>query len=122
MVYRNDALESRRREWLTKKYKVSKNHETIHLMQAKACGSWVKYYMKYLWEWLKGNPITSPSSSAYYTCPFECEAYANESDMNYCKDYDAGNIKKYTFKNRKKMYKNAGGTSKGWKEYLNSIP
>ena len=53
MIYRNDRYDTRRKEWITKKYNVSKNHETIHLMQAKMCGSWAKYYLRYLWEWLK---------------------------------------------------------------------
>ena len=33
------------------------NHETIHLMQAKDEGSWLKFYLKYLWEWIKGGDL-----------------------------------------------------------------
>lgn len=47
------------------------NHENIHLQQAKDKGSWLKYYADYVWEWIKGNPITYPASSAYYTIPYE---------------------------------------------------
>lgn len=43
------------------------NHENIHLQQAKDKGSWLKYYADYVQEWIKGNPITYPASSAYYT-------------------------------------------------------
>lgn len=43
------------------------NHENIHLQQAENKGSWLKYYTDYVWEWIKGNPITYPASSAYYT-------------------------------------------------------
>lgn len=122
MVYRKDTYETRRKEWVSKAYKVKKNHETIHLMQAKMCGSWTKYYLKYLWEWLKGNPLIAPSKSAYYTIPFEVEAYANEEDFNYCKDYDGRYLPSYTFKNRKKLFKRDGqGLAWVWKQYLKTM-
>lgn len=35
----------------------------------------------------------------YYTNPYEMEAYANESDMNYTKSYDPKSISKYKVKN-----------------------
>lgn len=118
MIYRDDMYDRRQKEWATDLFLVSKNHEQIHLMQAKMCGSWVKYYWRYFVEWLNGNPIIKPSSSAYYTISYECEAYANESDMSYCKNYDGNKLSKYNFKRRKKLYKTVGGTSKGWKEYV----
>ena len=121
MIYRDDMYDRRQKEWPTDKFKVSKNHEQIHLMQAKMCGSWVKYYWRYFIEWLKGNPIIAPASSAYYTIPYECEAYANEENMNYCKNYDGSNLQKYTFKGRKKLYKKVGGTSKDWKAYVKTL-
>lgn len=121
MIYRDDMYDRRQKEWPTDKFKVSKNHETIHLMQAKMCGSWMKYYWRYFIEWLKGNPIIAPSTSAYYTIPYESEAYANEENMDYCKSYDGSNLKKYTFKGRKKLYKKAGGTSKDWKAYIKTL-
>lgn len=37
------------------------NHENIHLQQAENKGSWLKYYTDYVWEWIKGNPITYPA-------------------------------------------------------------
>lgn len=97
------------------------NHESIHLAQAKLCGSWWKYYLTYLWEWIKGAPIIHPSSSAYMTIPYESEAYANEDDCAYCNDYDGSSLPKYTFKKRKKLYKQLGGTSKAWKAYVKSL-
>ena len=121
MVYRNDCYEKRRKEWITKAYRVSKNHETIHLMQAKSCGSWAAYYLRYLWEWLKGNPVARPYDSAYYTIPFECEAYANEDNSDYAKAYDGSNLSKYDFKKRKKLYRQVGGTSVKWKEFLMTV-
>lgn len=100
---------------------ITTNHETIHLMQAKICGSWWKYYWRYFVQWLKGNPLLHPSTSAYYTIPYECEAYANEENMDYCKNYDGSNLQKYTFKRRKKLYKEVGGSSKEWKAYLKTL-
>ena len=81
----------------------------------------VGYYWRYFVEWLKGNPILKPASSAYYTIPFECEAYANETNLDYCKDYDGSNMQKYTFRNRKRLYKNVDGTSNDWKEYVKGL-
>lgn len=129
MIYRNDTLEKRQKEWKTKSFKVSKNHETIHLNQAKRSGSWIKYYWQYLIEWLKGNPIIYPASSAYYTNPFEMEAYANEDKSEYPEgmiiyedNYSTSEFTKYIIKNgRKKIYKNVGGTSRDWKEYIKHI-
>ena len=97
------------------------SHEDIHLAQAKLCGSWWKYYLKYLWEWLKGNPIIHPASSAYMTIPFECEAYGNEDNPDYAKNYDGSNIGKYTFKKRKKLYKDVGWSAAAWKRYVKSL-
>lgn len=121
IIYRNDAYEKRRKEWITKQYKIDKNHETIHLMQAKICGSWLKYYWRYLCEWVKGGPIMAPASAAYYTIPFEAEAYANEENMDYAKTYNGSNLGKYAFKNRKKLYKNVGGTPAKWKAYVKTL-
>ena len=121
MIYRNDAYDRRRKEWITKAYKVSKNHETIHLMQAKMCGSWVKFYGRYFVEWLKGGILLNPASSAYYTIPYEVEAYANEENMDYPKSYDGQNLSRYTFTKRKKLYKKVGGTSKAWKAYVKTL-
>lgn len=121
MIYRDDMYDRRQKEWPTDKFKVSKNHEQIHLMQAKMCGSWVKYYWRYFIDWLKGNPLIYPASSAYYTTKYESEAYANEENMNYCKNYDGSNLQKYTFKGRKELYKKVGGTSKDWKAYVKTL-
>lgn len=129
IIYRNDAYEKRRKEWITKQYKIDKNHETIHLMQAKMCGSWVKYYLKYLREWLRGGPVMAPASAAYYTIPFEMEAYANEENFDYPTEmvanpdnYSGGMHKKYVIKSgRKKLYKEKGGTLSKWKEYIKTL-
>ena len=121
MIYRDDMYDRRRKEWPTDRFKIQTNHEHIHLMQAKMCGSWVKYYLVYLWEWLKGNPLIAPSKSAYYTNKLECEAYANEDDLSYCKSYDGSNLKKYDLKNRKSLYKRVGNNPTSWKNHINLI-
>ena len=119
MVYRNDTYDTRRKEWITKKYKVSKNHETIHLMQAKQCGSWAKYYLSYLWEWLKPG-FMAPLKANYYTLKYEAEAYANEENFDYPKLYYGSNLGKYTFASRKKLFKKYGSVQM-WKAYLKTL-
>ena len=89
------------------------NHENIHLQQAENKGSWLKYYADYVWEWIKGNPITYPASSAYYTIPYEMEAYANEDKS----DYEI-NTNKYKIKNRKKTYRE---NKKNWFNYIKNL-
>lgn len=93
-------------------------HETIHLLQAKQCGSWWKYYAKYLWEWLKGNPFTAPSSSAYYTIPFEMAAYANEDNPAYIQNFVDDSDTRYRIRNRKRIYKEYRFE---WKNYVKAL-
>ena len=119
MIYRNDMYDRRQKEWPTDAHRISKNHELIHLAQAKRCGSWAKYYWAYFKEWLKGNPIINPASSAYLTIPFEVEAYANEEDPEYWKHYDGNNLPKYTLSNRKKLYREIG--RENWINYIKNL-
>lgn len=119
IIFRLETLELREREWKTESFRISKNHELIHLAQAKACGSWVKYYWRYFVEWLKGNPLINPASGAYYTIPFEVEAYANQDNFEYWKNYDGNNLKKYTLKNRKKLYREIG--RENWLNYIKGL-
>ena len=82
------------------------NHERMHLEQAlelaksEKTNTWLTYYWQYLKYWIKGNPF---SESAYYTIPFEMEAYGNEHDFNY--KVTANSWKKYEIENRKETYK-----------------
>ena len=96
------------------------NHERIHTAQAKVCGSWVKFYLFYLWEWLRIG-FMSPLKANYYTSKYESEAYANEDDYDYCDGYDGSNLSKYVFKNRKKLYKDVGRSAAAWKRYVKSL-
>jgi hypothetical protein len=50
------------------------NHERIHVAQAKDCGGYVMFYIKYLFQCMKYG---------YRNCPFEKEAYDNDADLNY---------------------------------------
>ena len=97
---------------ITRKDRVDRtviNHERLHLEQAlqlakqEKSSSWLTYYWQYLKYWIKGNPLIAPASSAYYTIPFEMEAYGNEHDFNY--KVTENSWKKYEIKNRKKVFK-----------------
>lgn len=68
------------------------NHENIHLCQAKLHGSWWKYYLSYLWNWAKHNPF---SKSAYFLNKYEGEAFANQSNIGYIRNYTGKNLYKY---------------------------
>ncbi len=50
------------------------NHERIHRDQARRCGGYVKYYVKYVAEWTR---------KGYLNNKFEVEAYANERNLGY---------------------------------------
>lgn len=117
LIYRSDNRINAISEF--KSTSVSLNHESIHLEQAKLCKSWIIYYLKYLFEWLKGNPFTYPSHSAYYTIPYEVEAYANEDDLTYTIGYDGKNLKeRYTLSDRKKTYLL---NKSCWKRWIRSL-
>lgn len=97
------------------------NHETIHLKQAQCYSTWFEYYLHYVIEWLKGNPFTKPFSSAYYTIPYEVEAYANENDFSYTFNYNPDLIRsKYTLKNRKELFKKCKSVRE-WKQYIKAL-
>lgn len=91
--------------------KTTLKHEQIHLQQGVREGSWIKFYLKYVWEWIKGNPIIAPASSAYYTIPYEVEAYANDDNTNYI----ILPVKTFKIENRKSTYKKHRDN---WKQYL----
>ena len=60
------------------------NHELIHVKQSISTNnSWWKFYLLYIWEWFKANPLFNGFKFAYKMNPFELEAYANENDLDY---------------------------------------
>lgn len=62
-----------------------KNHEMIHLRQAQSChDSWLRFYLLYIWYWLKGLRMRRKmKNAAYLLNPFEMEAYRRMYDLEY---------------------------------------
>lgn len=121
IIYREEKKAVIERYMQMSSGKRSKRHETMHLRQAEnqACDSWVRYYWRYFVEWIKGNPIIHPSSSAYYTIPYEVEAYALEETEGAELYYDMDLLKsKYTLKNRKQTYRDHRDN---WKSYVKTL-
>ena len=116
IIYREEKKAVIERYMQMSSGKRSKRHETMHLRQAEnqAGDSWVRYYWRYFVEWVKGNPIRHPSESAYYTIPFEVEAYALEETEG--AEYLLKN--KYTLKNRKQTYRDHRDN---WKSYVKTL-
>ena len=86
-----------------------KNHEMIHLRQAQSCGdSWIRFYLLYMWYWLKGLRMNRQMKhAAYLLNPFEMEAYARMNDLDYLKG-PATEWRRYAkmpLKERLKLYK-----------------
>lgn len=120
MVYRTSSRELIEKQMEKESFKTDKRHETLHLKQAQCKGSWVKYYSSYIWQWLKGNPLFNGNKAAYYTIPFEMEAYANEDNQQYLDNYDCNKISCYKIKDRIKEYKKFN-SSYNWKQYIKTF-
>lgn len=104
----------------------SKTHEKGHRAQAisEHGDNWIRYYLNYLWHWVKHNPLTKPAHACYYVNRYECEAYAMQHDKSYfdLENYTRKNLRgKYSIKDAKKLYKQLGGTSNAWKQYVKSL-
>ena len=69
-----------------------KNHEMIHLYQARAChDSWILFYLRYAWYWLTASRYRKHLKNAGYQLnPFEMEAYANMYNLHYLNDKKNG--------------------------------
>lgn len=62
------------------------HHEWIHVKQAVSThNSWLCYYLRYIYFYLKNRPLRYGSQFAYYANPFEMEAYAHENDLDYAR-------------------------------------
>ena len=87
------------------------NHELIHVKQSISTNnSWWKFYLLYIWEWFKANPLFNGFKFAYKMNPFELEAYANENDLDYNIANKNGAIqwkqfKTISIKQRKQLWK-----------------
>lgn len=73
-------------------------HESIHLMQAKQCKTWLWFYILYLWYFIKLYFCTLKWNVSYRTIPFEIEAYRFQDKP----DYNETNWKKYIMTNKER--------------------
>lgn len=95
---------------------IVKNHEMIHVKQAQFTDdSWLKFYWKYICEWLKNKPWRYGSEFAYFCNPFEMEAYQNELNLSYNTNkpigtYDWVRLSRYSLNQRLSI----------WKDFLKS--
>lgn len=53
-------------------------HEFIHVRQIREQG-WIRFYVKYLWDYVKQYRTYKNWDEAYYHIPAEVEAYANQN-------------------------------------------
>ena len=74
------------------RFSTLKNHEMIHLYQARAThNSWLLFYLRYGWYWLLASRYRKRLKNAGYRLnPFEMEAYAHMNDLHYLDDKPEG--------------------------------
>lgn len=104
--------------------KKSCTHEHGHGIQAESehGNNYIRYYLSYFWHWIKHNPLLKPSHACYYFNRYEVEAYAQEDNPEYWKNYNRKNLRgKYSIKKPRKVWQEVGGTSKDWKEYVKGL-
>lgn len=71
--------------------KIMLHHEWIHVQQAISThDSWICFYLRYLYYFLKNRPVHYGGKFAYHAIPFEMEAYIFESDLSYAKNNPNG--------------------------------
>ena len=97
IIYKN-----KQNAWMTD---TDKNHETIHLYQARDKGSWFKYYISYLWQWFKGIISFCGWKCSYYTSKYEVEAFAKENDLKYLERREKNDVNKFKLASRRKTFK-----------------
>lgn len=92
-------------------YDALKNHEMIHLRQAQSTGdSWIRFYLLYIWYWLRGLPMNRKmKGAAYLLNPFELEAYRHMHDLSYPEQCSQGaeewrEYTKMTYHERRAVY------------------
>jgi len=96
---------------MNERYDILKNHEMIHLRQAQDChDSWLLFYLRYLWFHLCSLTYNlKKRNAAYWMNPFEIEAYAHETDLNYLNNPEKSGRewRVYAKMSRKKRFKTA---------------
>lgn len=65
--------------------KIVLNHERIHTIQANRYRTkWLAFYTIYLYHWVINLfKYNFNNAAAYYSIPFEIEAFENETNFNY---------------------------------------
>lgn len=88
---------------------ILKCHETIHVRQAEGTkNSWLLFYLKYIWQWIKNIPLITVNLNAVYKfIPIELEAYRHEDEYDYCTKVctDWKKYKQLTLKQKKAFAK-----------------
>lgn len=108
----------------TKEVQEILNHEYGHAVQAESehGDNWLRYYLAYFWQWIKHCPWMSPAHACYYFNRYEVEAFAQQGNPEYWKQYNRENIRtKYTIRQPRKLWRKLGGTSVAWKEYIRQL-
>ena len=95
---------------------IDEHHEDLHRQQAEILGSYWKFYLVYLWEYLCGLFICLSFNAAYFTISFEMQAYGNERRLEY--KVTPENIKLYRIKNKRKAWKE---NKNSWRAYCRRI-
>ena len=82
---------------LSSKYdnEITIHHEKIHIEQQREL--WlIPFYVLYVYYWALGKAKGMTNDEAYFSIPFEKEAYSKQYDNNYLKNRPKHNWKKYT--------------------------
>lgn len=69
----------------TRYIKIVLNHERIHTIQANRYKTkWLAFYIIYLYHWIINLfRYNFNNTAAYYSIPFEIEAFKNETNFDY---------------------------------------
>ena len=69
-----------------------KGYEGLTFFGTMACGdSWLRFYLLYIWYWLKGLRMNRRMPhAAYLLNPFEMEAYSRMYDLHYLDRCEGG--------------------------------
>ena len=73
---------------------VLRNHERIHWEQYKELYI-IGFLFLYVYYWLQGYLISRDGKAAYYSIPFEREAYANDQNLKYLESREKKAWSKY---------------------------
>lgn len=90
---------------------INERHEMCHVREAQSIhNSWLLFYIKYIWQFIKNNPLFNGWKMAYKMTDFEIYAYSVERDEKYIPQEISGdnNWKKYSslsLSERKRFYK-----------------